>query len=199
MLRKGFIPAVLAAVLLSVSAAAHSQVVHAATEDHEVLTVGGGLSSYILDYGHTRKMEGVTVWVDWKLPHMPSLLDGLGIEAEGRDINFGRPSTLPRMRQDTALIGAYYKWHKIGNFRPYAKYLAGIGSIDFPAFPGNPAYDHDTRTVLAPGGGVDYQIGRHFAVRLDYEYQFWRAIFGPRDLNPNGLTLGAVYSFGGRR
>ena len=57
----------------------------------------------------------------------------------------------------------------------------------------------DTRTVLAPGGGVDYQIGRHFAVRLDYEYQFWRAIFGPRDLNPNGLTLGAVYSFGGRR
>ena len=53
--------------------------------------------------------------------------------------------------------------------------------------------------VLAPGGGVDYRVGGGVSLRADYEYQFWRHIFGPRDLNPNGITIGATYDFGVHR
>jgi hypothetical protein len=36
-------------------------------------------------------------------------------------------------------------------------------------------------------------------VRGDYEYQYWRHIFGPHDLNPNGVTIGVSYDFGSFR
>jgi opacity protein-like surface antigen len=69
----------------------------------------------------------------------------------------------------------------------------GIGSIDFP---NGTTYSHDTRAVFEPGGGADVRVWKSFSVRGEYEYQFWRHIFGPRDLTPQGFTIGAVYDFG---
>jgi opacity protein-like surface antigen len=96
------------------------------------------------------------------------------------------------MRQDTGLGGAIYDWNRYRKFRPYAKYLVGVGSIDFPPFG---TYSHDTFLVFAPGGGVEYRAWRHIWIRGDYEYQFWQHVFGPHDLTPTGFTIGASYDF----
>jgi len=193
------IPASFAVLLFWVVVApAHAQVEPDATQGGSPLVLGAGYSNFDLDYGQSRRMQGITAWADWHLRHMPGWLDGLSIEAEGRDINFGRPASLPIMRQDTILGGALYQWSHYRNFKPYGKYLAGLGSIDFPNI-GNPSYTHDTRTVFAPGGGFDYYLGHGVSFRADYEYQFWRHLFGPYDLNPNGVTVGVVYSLRARR
>lgn len=187
-------PTVVAAFFLA-ALPAHSQVAPAASRTQASLSAGGGLSWYSLDWGFSRKMLGIDAWIDYTLPGMPHRLQGLGIEAEGRDINYDKPSSLSRMRQDTLLGGPIYTWPRFHRFKPYAKYLIGIGSIDFPPYG---TYGHDTRTVFAPGGGIDYQFTQHLKARADYEYQFWHALLGPNDLNPQGVTFGVLYTFGGR-
>ena len=137
-------------------------------------------------------MEGVSAWADWYPHRLPAVLNGLGIEGEGRDINYGRPADLSRMRQDTGLGGAIYTWNHYRNFRPYAKFLARHRELGVSAsgnlFPGH-LYG------LAPGGGVEYRAWRHIWIRGDYEYQFWQQCFGPHDLTPTGFTIGASYDF----
>ncbi len=151
------------------------------------LGVGGGLSDYSLDYGQGRRMLGVNAWADYELFH------GLGIEAEGTAIVFDKPSTLQRMKQETIKGGAIYRARPFWGVRPYAKALMGIGSIDFPS--NNPLYTHDTYTVEALGGGVEYRVWNTVYVRGDYEYQMWNQYHGPYNLTPNGFTIGATYYF----
>jgi opacity protein-like surface antigen len=123
----------------------------------------------------------------------------VGLELEGHDINFGRPSDLSTMRQDTFGGGPIYTWRHYRTFHPYAKYMIGMGSIDFPPLPNSPpTYTHDTRTVYAPGGGLEYRAFRNLWVRGDYDYQYWPKIFGLHTLTPNGCTFGVAYDFRGR-
>jgi hypothetical protein len=184
-----------AVFLLTASLPAFSQVAPAATGNGSSLplVVGGGISDFDLDYGQGRRMEGFSAWVDWNFNHMPRVLRGLGIEAEGHDINWNRPSSLTRMRQDTGLGGLTYHSHHFRNLDPYIKMMGGVGSIDFPSR--NPYYTHDTFDVFAPGGGVEYRVWRHLWARGDYEYQFWHHTFGGHDLTPQGFTFGASYHF----
>lgn len=154
--------------------------------------VGAGFSNFSIDYGPGRRMNGITAWIDYYPQFLPRKLQGLGIEAEGRDINFARPSVLTKMRQDTILGGGIYSWNHYEKLRPYAKFLVGIGSIDFPS---PNAYSHDTFLTSAPGAGVEYRLWRSVWVRGDYEYQFWHHTFGNDDLNPQGFTIGASYDF----
>jgi hypothetical protein len=146
-------------------------------------------------------MEGMTAWIDWtEIPHTPRVMRGFGLDFEARDINSGLPVGVPKMRQDTASGGAVYTVRKFAKVQPYAKYLIGLGSIDFGPLPNAPrSYTHDTRTVYTPGAGLGFQAFRSLWVRADYEYQFWPRIFGPHSLNPNGFTFGAMYSLGGQK
>jgi opacity protein-like surface antigen len=130
-------------------------------------------------------MIGISAWADYNIFH------GLGIEAEGTTIFAAKPSSLTRMKQDTIKGGVIYKWHPIFGVRPYGKYLYGLASIDFPSR--NPLYTHDTYTMSAAGGGVEYRVWHTLNVRADYEYQFWQNFQGRHTLNPNGFTLGATY------
>jgi opacity protein-like surface antigen len=160
------------------------------------LVIGGGVSDYSLDWGPGQRMLGVTAWADWDYLGHYHFLRGVGIEAEGTDLNFDRPANIPRMRHDTGEGGVTYTLRRFRNLAPYAKLLVGIGSIDFPASPAFPNYTHDTFLVFSPGGGAEYRIYPHVWLRADYEYQFWNHTFGPHDLNPNGITVGATYHFG---
>jgi opacity protein-like surface antigen len=173
---------------------ARAQVTYSAQEGKLPFTVGFGVADFSDDWGsHNPRQVGLTLWLDWRIPHMPSKLDGLGLEFEGRDINYATPSYLPGHRMTTGLAGPMYEWRRQGRVRPFAKYLIGIGNLDFP----NPSnYQQDTRTIYAPGGGVDVRLLSRLSVRGEYEYQFWHAIFGPRDLTPQGFTVGVVYDFG---
>jgi hypothetical protein len=187
------IPAVLFVVaVFSLQSPLYSQVRPDATQGGLPLVVGAGFSNYATDWGPGNRMDGISAWVDFYPNHLPAVLHGLGLEAEGRDINFGRPASLSNMRQDTGMGGVIYAWDRHPRFRPYVKFLAGVGSIDFP-----PAgtYSHDTYLVTAPAGGVEVRVWQHVWVRANYEYQFWHQVFGPTDLNPNGITVGASYDF----
>ncbi len=86
----------------------------------------------------------------FSLGYPPPKFNGFGIEAEGRDLNFNRPSGVSKMRQDTGLAGLIYSMTHFKNSGPMGKFLVGIGSIDFPPV-GSPPYTHDTFMVLAPG------------------------------------------------
>lgn len=191
---QSFLSVGLAVLLAGPAHSLLAQTVAAAQQGSIPLVIGAGFSDFGLDYGGGRRMVGPSAWVDWNFVRLPGLLSGFGIEAEGHDINYDRPSSLPKMRQDVIEGGAIYTVRHYDKFHPYAKFLAGIGSIDFPD-PPNPLYTHDTRTVLSPGGGIEYDAYGHLWVRGDYEYQFWRHIFGPNDLNPNGFTIGVSYHF----
>jgi opacity protein-like surface antigen len=119
---------------------------------------------------------------------------GIGIEVQGRDLNFARTGDVPKLRQDTAEGGAIYRWNHYRNFHPYGKFLMGFGSIDFNNKV-DPYYTHETRTVIASGGGAEYRVWRNVWVRGDYEYQFWTHFYHDHAMNPDGFTIGAVYDF----
>ncbi len=194
---KSMVVPVLSLFFVGSALSARAQVTYSAQEPKQPFTVGMGVSNFSDDWGTSNPRQiGITLWVDWRVPDLPSVLDGLGIEFEGRDLNYATPSYLPGHRMDTALGGPMYQFRRKSRFRPYGKYLMGVGSIDFPS-PGS-TYQHDTRTVLQPGVGCDVRFWNHFSARAGYDYQFWRQIFGSNDLNPNGFTFGAVYDFGFR-
>ena len=195
MQRCRFLLNVLVLILIFCNTCAIGQVTHQAEEGNVPLKVGFGISDYSIDWGHSRRMIGISAWANWGLKGVPPFMRGTGIEIEGHHIAYDRPSGLIKMKQDSGLGGVTYEWRHYDRVRPYGKFMIGFGSIDFD---GPPNYTHDTRTILAPGGGVDVRVWRSVFVRADYEYQFWRQIFGPHDLNPQGFTIGAAYDFGRR-
>jgi opacity protein-like surface antigen len=135
---------------------------------------------------------GGTLWVDGDLNLGPRFLQGLGVEAEARDLSLDRSASLPNdFRTDTLGGGPMYTWH-FHRLRPYVKGIISYGSLD--------VYKHSyhfTWTEYAPGGGVEYRTFGNVFVRADYEYQAWFKVFGKNyTLDPNGWTFGAVYQFG---
>jgi hypothetical protein len=186
----------LTALFVTITLPAFSQTVPAANQGGLPLVVGVGLSDYNIDFGAGRRMEGVSAWADWNFDRAPSFLRGFGIEAVGHHIAYGLPTGFSQMRQDSGEGGPIYTVRRYRNVHPYAKFLVGLGGIDFPKIVN---YSHDTRTISSLGGGVDYRAWRDVWVRGDYEYQIWPDLFGRgHALTPNGFTIGAEYDFRGR-
>lgn len=180
-----------AALFLTAALAAHSQVAPSATQDRIPLIVGLGFSDYYTDW--SGNLSGPTLWIDVPIYRVPRIMHGIGLEIEGRDLNYGRTGADPKLRQDTAEGGVIYRWSRFRNFRPYGKILLGFGSQDFRDYR-IPYYTHDTRSILAPGGGAEYRVWRNLWVRGDYEYQFWPDFISNNGaLNPQGVTVGAEY------
>ena len=194
------------AVLFTCAAySAFAQVVPAATQNRLTWAAGAGLSDYNPDWNQGR-LYGGTAWIDYTPNWVPSVVHGIGLEAEGRDLNYGRSSASPNLREDTIMGGVIYSWPHYRNLRPYGKFLAGYGNRDAEG------YDlrryHDSRNILGWGGGLDYRVYRSIWVRADNEYQHWPDMrfkeshnvitpIGP--MHPNGFTIGALYHFGSSR
>jgi opacity protein-like surface antigen len=160
-------------------------------------TIGAGASNFDADWGHNR-IWGPAFWGQWH-PFSSGALAGLGVDAEVRDLDFGRGSTLPSNFKQVAFAGGpIYIVRALHNFQPYAKGLIGFGSFDFK-IPGHPYYTHDTRNVYAPGFGFQYHLFHHTWVRADYEYQAWPDLFkDSHTADPQGFTLGLSYDFSPR-
>lgn len=154
------------------------------------LNVGVAISGFDSDWNGP--LVGPALWIDWKPAIGPSLVKGLGIEVEGRDLNYDR--SVPKLREDTAAAGVIYTWRHFAKLSPYGKFLVGLGSIDFPNL--SPTYSHDTRTVSAIGGGAEYRLLGRLWARGEYEYQIWPDYLHGHALTPYGLSAGVVYHFG---
>lgn len=202
----------LAAFFVCAAYSSLAQIAPAAADENVPWAIGAGLSGYNPDWGHGHLLGG-TLWVDYSLPRMPSLLHGLSIEGEARDLNYGRSSSQPEnLRQDIVQGGLKYSWPRFLNFRPYGKFSEGYGNTDYECTTlaqcettDNMRY-HDSRTIFSGGGGLEYRVSRHVWVRADYEYQFWPNFFKHLVvgtpvgwMNPQGFTIGAMYDFGHRR
>jgi opacity protein-like surface antigen len=191
---------ILAALLLCAELPLMAQTAPAAVSGgNQHLEAGAGLSDFDVDWGHGRMLGG-TLWVDWSYNQVPSFLRGVGIEAEWRDISLNRSSTQPpNYRLDTIGGGVIYTLRRYGNFEPYGKFLLDYGGIDWNN--PEPEFDHETRTVFAPGLGLKYLIHGNILVRVDYEYQFWPNIApmssGTHILDPQGFTIGVMYDLTG--
>jgi len=191
---------VLAAFFVAAAAQVFSQTSPSAIESPFQLFVGAGFSGYDANYFGDYLMEGGTIWMDVFPNRGPKFLHGLGLEAEARDISFGRPSYAPsNLREDTGGGGAIYSWRHFHNFSPYAKFQWEHASIDFHY----PGYGHDTRDLWAGGVGVDYRVGHNIWVRVGCEEQYWQRLFQDHAvstptgviLRPRGVTIGASYAF----
>jgi opacity protein-like surface antigen len=162
------------------------------------LAIGAGFSGYNPDWGHGHLLGG-TLWIDYIPSRVPSFLQGIGVEMAARDLNYGRSSSQPGLREDVVEGGVIYSWRRYRNFRPYGKFLAGYGNRD--AEGRNGFRYSDSRTITAPGGGVEFRVARCVWVRADYEYQFWPdMIFNNKgkpvaEIHPQGVTAGVLYHF----
>lgn len=192
---------VLAALFLAAAARVFPQTAPAAFEGPSRIFVGGGISGYNANFYGNYIMEGATLWVDIYSNLGPSFLHGLGVEAEARDICFGRPADQPsNLAEQTGGGGAIYSWRHFPRFSPYAKFLWEHANIDFDF--GIPNYGHDTRDLYAGGVGVDYRLRRNVWLRAGYEEQYWQRLFQNHKvstptgivLRPQGVTVGVSYS-----
>jgi opacity protein-like surface antigen len=198
MVLKPYLGPALAALFVCAASSVPAQTVPSATKGEAPLAVGAGISGYNNpDFGPGHLLGG-TLWIDYIPNRVPSFLRGIGLEAKGLDLNYGRPATLPaNLREDVASGGVIYSWPRYRNFRPYVKYLMGFGNVDYEWT--NQVRFHDSRTVTSMGGGLEYLVFRHLWARVDYEYQSWPDFFNsttpPGKINPQGVTVGAMYHF----
>lgn len=192
MRRKPFLTLMLAVFPICAAHFLFAQSAPAARDGSLPLAIGAAFSSYDVDWGRGR-MSGATVWADYTPSWIPARLRGLGLEAEARDISFGHSSSQPsNFREDTVGGGGIYTWRHFRNFRPYGKFIASYGVIDFHL--NNSTYSHDSRTVASAGFGFEYRAFRNVWFRADYEYQDWPHLFN-QSLDPQGFTFGASYHF----
>ena len=92
-----------------------------------------------------------------------------------------------------------------GNFRqlhPYGDILFGRAQINYPGMGAqvpntNIFYTSSTTWAIAGGGGVDYDVRRHFAVKLDGQYERLSTPVTPGHIHPYTGTVGVVYTIGG--
>ena len=198
---------VLAALFLAAAVQGYPQTAPAGGEGASRLFVGAGVSGYNADFQGNFIMEGATIWIDFYPNLGPKFLHGLGIEAEGRDICFGRPSDAAlldasNLAEQTGGGGAIYSWRHFHRFAPYAKFQWEHANIDFDFDIPNLYYGHDTRDLFAGGVGVDYRVSHYVWVRAGYEEQYWQRLFQDHKvstptgivLRPQGVTIGAEYN-----
>jgi opacity protein-like surface antigen len=114
----------------------------------------------------------------------------LDLDGEGHWLSYGG---FQRSAESSYLAGPKYRFRRLHQFQPYAKFLIGEGHIHYPYEIGDASY-----FALAPGGGVTYSLTPRWAIRADYEYQFWLNSPGfanepHHPLTPDGFQVGILY------
>lgn len=177
-----------------------SQVVPSATDKgQQNFAIGAGISWLNPDYS-AGSIYGGTLWADYSLRRLVPFLPGLGLELEAHDSHFDRSSGELILREDAALGGVTYSISRFRKVRPYGKFEAGLGNVDY-LVSATRSY-HQSRTVTGFGGGLDYLALRKLSMRLGYEYQYLPDFFLGLPAKPTStplefqcVTLGAMYRF----
>lgn len=179
--------AALTAAFLFLAAGAVAQVVPAGYQDQPRLSFGVEYSNFSASFPYQsgQRIGGLGGFADL------TLKSRLGVEGEVRFLHFGG---FEGSTESNYLAGPRYLFRSFGNFRPYIKGLVGSASIHYPFQIGDASY-----LAVAPAGGVSYRLSGSFALRAEYEYQFWLNSPGyanepHHELMPNGVQIGIAYS-----
>jgi hypothetical protein len=81
---------------------------------------------------------------------------------------------------------------------PSGDLLFGRGEMNYNSgyFYGNYEYDLTTTWVYSPGGGVDFDLGEHFGVKADGQFQKWgSAPTASGNVYSKVVTVAVVYRF----
>jgi len=169
---------VMAAMMLGYTAVrSEAQAVPTATAPGAFITLGGTYSYFKVPYGETH-LGGWGMYVDAHFRRQ------VGLEFEG---HWSDKQPITNEHQTTYMVGPKIQWHR-RNFSPYAKVLVGDGTFYFPY-----GYATGQYLVIAPGGGVDWNVGDHLKVRVvDYEYQDWTQ-FSYGTFRPSGWSCGIAW------
>lgn len=160
--RKLLFAAALLFACFCLPARAAAQAVYAAEANGLLLFAGAELSGDALQYGQ-RRMMGVTGFADADTRRR------IGLEAEVNWVEFFQQEN---ESATTYLAGPRYRF-VLGRFQPWVKVLAGVGEFNFPAYTRLPSRGN---LVIAPGGGLDFRLGKRVRLRVvDFEYQMWPA------------------------
>ena len=167
--------------LLSFTSIGHTQAMPTAT-GHGGLQVGGGWSYGMPDYGQ-KNIQGITAFADFDFT-------SIGVEADVHYIALITPTDLA---ENTYEAGPRYVYRR-GRFAPYAKVVAGLGSLVIQEVEDNPGTNTGNYFMYGFGGGLDIQVSHHIIVRaIDFEAQKWPSL--GNGLSPYVGTVGAAYRF----
>ena len=102
--------------------------------------------------------------------------------------------------QRSILAGLKVEFLLHHRFRPYGDFLFGRGQMNYRTSTGadgfifgNPPLKYllTTTYIDSPGAGFDYQVGEHFAIKVDGQFQRWG--YAP---TPSGIVYSKVGSVG---
>jgi hypothetical protein len=156
------------------------------------LSAFGGVSGVFTGL-NSGKNFSVTAGVDLALPpviHLRPTLEARGTFPADHGLVDSQKSAEGGLRVDF-LLG-----HR---FHPYGDFLFGRGQMNygqFGYFYNNFEYLLTTTYVYSPGAGIDFDLGDHFGVKADGQYQRWGAAPTPSGTVYSKVgTLGLVYRF----
>lgn len=140
------------------------------------------------DYGDAKKNAGGTVGAEANIGGMSHLRPSVQFRAVGSG---GRLSD-----QYAYSIGPRAEF-PFGHFRPYADFLFGYGIIKYerPQIVNGKPYTSDNSLVYTYGGGLDYELSRHWAIRADLQRQRWKVGDNNPAFHPVQMSLGVRYRF----
>ena len=170
----------LCVMLGTLKAPVYAQVGPTATGHQPKLSAGGfgsvfqpGYAGNGIAQASPNPLVGLGAYFDYKINRF------VGVEGEANWLEFNQYLGIT---EHTYLLGPKVHIHDFGNWYPYGKFLVGAGGGSF--LNGN-------TTVLSYGGGVDYNLSRHWIVRAgDFEFQQW--LVTPQ-LHPYGGSVGIAY------
>jgi len=169
--------------VLLLALSARGQALSTAGGPGSYVAAGGGVSAFQEDYGQ-QVIGGAVAWVDVNLTWR------YGLEGEARWLNY---HTDEQVTETNYMGGVRVElWKPTSRFRPYGKFLAGIGHINFPF-----NYATGNYLAMAPGAGLDIYLNDRWSVRAaDFEYQLWPQ-FTYGQLKPYGVSVGLRYRING--
>ncbi len=189
-------------ILFATGAAAHAQVVPAATSRSVSVTAGGVATVLQPDYAgawtntspyypiagaSTWPLFGVGAYVDVKLKKW------VQFEAEAR---FNRFNQYANIHEDSYLIGPRLPVYRFWKATVYGKGLVGFTSMDLGPTPVACTTHCEVTgrfTDVAFGGGLDIKLTRRLSFRAaDIEYHYWPT-WGRTSLSPYGAAMGFGY------
>ena len=84
-----------------------------------------------------------------------------------------------------------------GSLNPYVDIFVGRGRIEYlngGCASDNILYLSSITTIYSPGLGLDYDLSRRLALKMDFQYQYWKSpVVASGAIHPQSFTAGAIY------